>query len=95
MVFFMRLVLAALVLGLVGVLARGLVFLLIIGIVLFIADLAYLALAALRSVPHAVTPPGVPAQASSGMEFSRAASLSVSVRQGHVVHALQPALSRL
>lgn len=49
MVVFMALVIIAIVLGLIGVLAHGLIFLLIIGIVLFIADLAYLALRWRRS----------------------------------------------
>lgn len=49
MVLFMALVIVAIVLGIIGVLAHGLIFLLIIGIVLFIADLVYLALRWRRS----------------------------------------------
>jgi hypothetical protein len=49
MVLFMALVIVAIVLGIIGVIAHGLIFLLVIGIVLFIADLAYLALRWRRS----------------------------------------------
>ena len=44
MIVFLSLVIAAIVLGVIGVLAHGLLYLLIIGIVLFVLDLAYLAL---------------------------------------------------
>lgn len=44
MAAFLALVIVAIVLGLVGVLAHGMVYLLGIAIVLFTADLAYLAL---------------------------------------------------
>ncbi|MFG1810294.1 hypothetical protein [Streptomyces sp. NPDC049040] len=43
MVVFLLLVIVAMVLGLVGAVVHGLLFLLFIGIVLFLADLAYLA----------------------------------------------------
>ncbi|MGW5351456.1 hypothetical protein ACWERV_13220 [Streptomyces sp. NPDC004031] len=49
MVLFLALVIVAIVLGLVGAVAHGLAFLLVIGIVLFAADLAYLALRWRRS----------------------------------------------
>lgn len=48
-VLFLALVIVAIVLGLVGAVAHGLAFLLVIGIVLFAADLAYLALRWRRS----------------------------------------------
>ncbi|MEZ0093281.1 hypothetical protein [Streptacidiphilus sp. EB129] len=41
MAFVLLLIIVAIVLGIVGVVAKGLLYLLIIGIVLFIADLVY------------------------------------------------------
>lgn len=49
MIIFLFLVVAAIVLGVIGVVAHGLLYLLIIGIVLFVAGLAYLALRGRRS----------------------------------------------
>ena len=43
MAVFLLLIIVAIVLGIVGVVAKGLFFLLVIGIVLFLADLAYVA----------------------------------------------------
>jgi hypothetical protein len=43
MVLFLLLVILAMVLGLIGAVVHGLLFLLIIGILIFIADLVYLA----------------------------------------------------
>ncbi|WP_329173555.1 hypothetical protein [Streptomyces sp. NBC_01477] len=42
MVLFLLLIIVAMVLGLIGAVVHGLLFLLILGIVLFVADLAYL-----------------------------------------------------
>jgi ABC-type iron transport system FetAB permease component len=42
MVVFLLLIILAMVLGLIGAVAHGLFFLLVIGIVLFVADIAYL-----------------------------------------------------
>jgi hypothetical protein len=44
MVLFLLLVIVAMVLGLIGAVVHGLLFLLIIGILLFVADIAYLAM---------------------------------------------------
>ncbi|MFC5188068.1 hypothetical protein [Actinomadura harenae] len=48
MVFVLVVVIAALLLGIVGILVHGLFYLLIIGIVLLVADLAFLAVRATR-----------------------------------------------
>ncbi|AYG78238.1 hypothetical protein DWB77_00345 [Streptomyces hundungensis] len=55
MTFFLLLVIAAIVLGIIGVVAKGLFYLLIIGIVVFVAALAYLALRIRRSGRHRPT----------------------------------------
>jgi hypothetical protein len=47
-VVFLLLVIAALVLGILGVLVHGLFYLLIIGVIIFIADVALLALRSTR-----------------------------------------------
>ncbi|MFK0181732.1 hypothetical protein ACIQVR_37895 [Streptomyces xanthochromogenes] len=49
MTFFLLLVIAAIVLGLIGAVVKGLFYLLIIGIVVFIAALVYLVLHIRRS----------------------------------------------
>ncbi|MEU9100466.1 hypothetical protein [Streptomyces sp. NPDC048361] len=49
MTFFLLLVIAAIVLGIIGVVVKGLFYLLLIGIVVFIAGLVYLVLHIRRS----------------------------------------------
>lgn len=49
MAFFLLLVIAAIVLGIIGAVAKGLFYLLLIGIVVFIAALIYLAIHLRRS----------------------------------------------
>lgn len=51
MVLFLLLVIAALVLGIVGVLVHGMFYLLIVGIVVLIADVVFLAVRANRRNP--------------------------------------------
>ncbi|MCX4547035.1 hypothetical protein [Streptomyces sp. NBC_01565] len=52
MTFFLILVIAAIVLGIIGVVAEGLFYLLIIGIVVFVVALVYLGLHIRRSGRH-------------------------------------------
>ncbi|MBV1942601.1 hypothetical protein ACFWBR_37010 [Streptomyces sp. NPDC060006] len=52
MTLFLVLVIAAIVLGLIGVVAEGLFYLLIIGIVVFVAALVYLGMHLQRSGRH-------------------------------------------
>ncbi|MDO0927303.1 hypothetical protein QQY24_18490 [Streptomyces sp. TG1A-8] len=52
MTFFLLLVIAAIVLGIIGVVAKGLFYLLIIGIVVFVAALVHLGLHIRRSGRH-------------------------------------------
>ncbi len=51
--FVLLILIVAIALGIVGVVAKGLFFLLIIGIILFIADLLFAALRLRRSGKHA------------------------------------------
>ncbi|MEU3690955.1 hypothetical protein [Streptomyces narbonensis] len=52
MSLFLALIIVAIVLGIIGVVADGLLFLLFIGIVLFVADLVYLFMRTRRSARH-------------------------------------------
>ncbi|MEU6896171.1 hypothetical protein ABZ934_31395 [Streptomyces sp. NPDC046557] len=52
MTFFLLLVIAAIVLGIIGVMVKGLFYLLIIAIVVFVAALVYLGLHLRRSGRH-------------------------------------------
>ncbi|ALO09476.1 hypothetical protein AQF52_3882 [Streptomyces venezuelae] len=49
---FLALIIVAIVLGIIGVVADGLLFLLFIGIVLLVADLVYLSMRTRRSARH-------------------------------------------
>ncbi|WP_369243593.1 hypothetical protein [Streptomyces sp. R41] len=52
MMFFLLLVIAAIVLGIIGAVVKGLLYLLIIGIVVFVAALVYLGVHLRRSGRH-------------------------------------------
>ncbi|MFF9013412.1 hypothetical protein ACF09C_10660 [Streptomyces sp. NPDC014870] len=52
MSLFLALIIVAIVLGLIGAVVDGLLFLLFIGIVLFVADLVYIGLRTRRSARH-------------------------------------------
>jgi hypothetical protein len=52
MTLFLSLIIIAIVLGIIGATAEGLFYLLIIGIVLLVADLVYIALRIRRSAHH-------------------------------------------
>ncbi|WP_175438994.1 hypothetical protein [Streptomyces vilmorinianum] len=52
MTLFLALVIVAIVLGLIGATADGLLFLLFIGIAVLVADLVYIAMRARRSARH-------------------------------------------
>ncbi|MFG2330988.1 hypothetical protein ACGFMM_15310 [Streptomyces sp. NPDC048604] len=52
MTLFLALIIVAIVLGLIGAVADGLLFLLFIGIAVFVADLVYMALRTRHSVRH-------------------------------------------
>ncbi|MFF9571303.1 hypothetical protein [Streptomyces sp. NPDC014685] len=52
MALFLALIIVAIVLGLIGVVADGLLFLLFIGIAVLVADLLYMALRTRRSARH-------------------------------------------
>ncbi|MEU3748625.1 MULTISPECIES: hypothetical protein [Streptomyces] len=52
MSLFLALIIVAIVLGIIGVVADGLLFLLFIGIVLLVADIVYLSMRTRRSARH-------------------------------------------